>query len=118
MPQSGIVTLLYTDLVNSTVHLQRIGDETGADTFQAHHNLISEALSLCGGEEVQWLGDGVLAAFSSTADAVRCAISIEQSARRPHGGTRFEIRIGIHVGEVLRREDGYFGIPRVIARGL
>ena len=83
MPQSGIVTLLYTDLVNSTVHLQRIGDETGADTFQAHHNLISEALSLCGGEEVQWLGDGVLAAFSSTADAVRCAISIEQTARRP-----------------------------------
>ena len=118
MAQSGIVTLLYTDLVNSTGHLQRIGDESGADVFQTHHNLISEALSRCGGEEIQWLGDGVLAAFTSTADAVRCAISIEQSARRPHSGTRFEIRIGIHVGEVLRREEGYFGIPVVTARGL
>jgi adenylate cyclase len=65
-----------------------------------------------------WLGDGVLAAFSSTADAVRCAISIQQTARRPVEGARFEIRIGIHVGEALRREDGYFGAPLVMARRL
>ncbi len=58
----------------------------------------------------------VLAAFSSSADAVRCAIAIQQSARRPIAGAHFEIRIGIHLGEVLRRDGGYFGTPIVTAR--
>jgi tetratricopeptide (TPR) repeat protein len=60
----------------------------------------------------------VLAAFSSSADAVRCAISVEQTARRPVAGARFDIRIGIHLGEVLRRDGGYFGTPVVTARRL
>jgi class 3 adenylate cyclase len=116
--QSGTVTLLFSDLVNSTEHLQRAGDETGQRLFQAHHKLISDAVTGTGGEELEWLGDGVLAGFSSTADAVRCAISIEQTARRPVAGARFEIRIGIHLGEVLRRDGGYFGMPVVTARRL
>ncbi len=118
MSHSGTVTLLFTDLVNSTVHLQQAGDETGADQFRAHHKLLAEAITATGGEELQWLGDGVLAAFSSTADAVRCAIAIQQNARRPSAGARFEIRIGIHLGEVLRRDGGYFGTPIVTARRL
>ena len=109
---------MFTDLVNSTVLLQKAGDESGADLFQAHHKLLSDAIASTGGDELEWLGDGVLAAFSSTADAVRCAIAIQQSARRPTAGARFEIRIGIHLGEVLRRDGGYFGTPIVTARRL
>jgi class 3 adenylate cyclase len=116
--QSGTVTLLFSDLVNSTEILQRAGDEAGQRLFQVHHKLITDAVTGSGGEELEWLGDGVLAAFSSTADAVRCAIIIEQTARRPVAGARFEIRIGIHFGEVSRREGGYFGMPLVIARRL
>src|SRR5580658_3023816 len=116
--QSGTVTLLFSDLVNSTEHLQRAGDETGQRLFQAHHKLISDAITSTGGEELEWLGDGALAAFSSSADAVRCAISIEQTARRPVAGARLEIRIGIHFGEVLRRDGGFFGMSVVTARRL
>ncbi len=118
MVESGTVTLLFTDLVNSTVHLQNAGDEAGQGLFRAHHKLLTDAITTSGGEELQWLGDGVLAAFSSSADAVRAAIAMQQSARRPIGGVRLEIRIGIHAGEVLRREGGYFGTPLVIARRL
>ena len=116
--QSGTVTLLFTDLVNSTEHLQRAGDESGQRLFHAHHKLISTAITSSGGEELEWLGDGALAAFASTADAVRCAINIEQTARRPVAGARLEIRIGLHIGEVLRRAGGYFGLPVVTARRL
>ena len=118
MGESGTQTLLFTDLVNSTQLLGRAGDEAGQRLFRAHHNLTSDAIGSRGGEELQWLGDGVLAAFSSSADAVRCAIRIQQTARRPIEGARLEIRIGIHIGEVLRREDGYFGVPIVVARRL
>lgn len=116
--QSESVTLLFTDVVNSTAQLQRSGDEISARLFQAHHKLTSEAIAAAGGEELQWLGDGVLAAFTSTANAVRCAIVIQQTARRPTAGARFEIRIGIQMGELLRRDGGYFGTPVVTARRL
>jgi class 3 adenylate cyclase/tetratricopeptide (TPR) repeat protein len=118
MPQSRTVTLLFTDLVNSTEHLQRAGDESGQLLFRAHHKLMTDAVTAAGGQELQWLGDGVLAVFESTADAVRCAISIQQTARRPVAGARFDIRIGINAGEVLRREGGYFGTPIVLGRRL
>src|SRR5258707_4564178 len=98
MAESGTLTLLFTDLVNSTQLLGRAGDENGQRIFHAHHKLMSDAIGSSGGEELQWLGDGVLASFSSTADAVRCAIRIQQTARRPVEGARLEIRIGIHIG--------------------
>ena len=118
MTQSGIVTFLFTDLIRSTEHLQRVGDEAGQRLFNSHHQLMTRAVTSNGGEELEWLGDGILAAFASAADAVRCAVTVQQTARRPAAGVRFEIRIGIHVGEALRRERGYFGTPVVTARRL
>ncbi len=116
MAQSGTVSFLFTDLVNSTRHLQAVGDEEGSRLFRAHHKLMTAAVTACGGQELQWLGDGLLAVFSSAADAVRCAISVQQTARRPVEGIRFEIRVGIHCGEALRHNGGYFGSSVVIAR--
>ncbi|HUA34554.1 MAG TPA: AAA family ATPase [Candidatus Binataceae bacterium] len=118
MAQSGTVTFLFTDLVGSTEHLERAGDEAGQQLFRAHHKLMTDAVTAAGGQELQWLGDGVLAVFASTADAIRCAIQVQQTARRPAAGTHFEIRIGIHVGEAMRRDEGYFGAAVVTARRL
>jgi hypothetical protein len=55
--QSSTATLLFTDLVNSTEHLQRAGDETGQRLFQAHHKLISEAMPAPA--EKSWSGWGM-----------------------------------------------------------
>src|SRR5258706_16461861 len=118
MAESGIVTFLFTDLVRSTDHLQRAGDELGDGLFNTHHKLMTHAVTSNGGEELEWLGDGILAAFSSASDAVRCAIKVQQTARRPAAGVRFEIRVGIHAGEAMRRDNRYFGTPVVTARRL
>src|SRR5262249_53330519 len=56
--------------------------------------------------------------FGSTADAVRCAIAMQQAARRRAAGERLSIRVGLNVGEVKRDESDYFGTPVVIARRL
>jgi class 3 adenylate cyclase len=116
--QSETITFLFTDLVDSTRQMQTVGDETAHRLFAIHRKALSEAVAATGGEELEWLGDGMLASFSSAADAVRCAISMQQRARRPVAGAHFEIRIGINLGEVSRREGGYFGTPIVIARRL
>jgi class 3 adenylate cyclase len=109
-------TVLFTDLVDSTDVLQRAGDDRAHRVFAEHHRLLREAVAAHHGDEVQWTGDGLMATFASAADAVRCAIAMQQAARRPQGGERLRIRAGINNGEVLRHEGAnYFGTAVVVA---
>jgi class 3 adenylate cyclase/tetratricopeptide (TPR) repeat protein len=118
-PTTALATILFTDLVTSTELLQRAGDESAQQIFKAHHRLLSDAVAASGGREVKWLGDGLMVAFASAADAVRCAIAMQQSSRRPvASGARLEIRVGLHAGEALIDEADYFGTTVVIARRL
>src|SRR5437879_4358719 len=112
------VTILFTDLVGSTELLQRAGDEQAQRIFKAHHRLLRDAAEQHGGQEVKWLGDGLMVALPSAADAVRCAIAMQNAARRPAAGERLEIRVGLHIGDAFRDESDYFGTPVVIARRL
>jgi class 3 adenylate cyclase/tetratricopeptide (TPR) repeat protein len=112
------VTLLFTDLVDSTGLLQRVGDERAQHVLRAHRQLLREALASHGGREVKWLGDGLLTTFASVADGVRCAVTMAQRARRPVAGERLGLRLGLHVGEVLADEADYVGTPVVLARRL
>jgi class 3 adenylate cyclase len=119
MPEgSGVVTILFTDLVGSTELLARAGDEEAQRIFRAHHDLLAEAATAHGGEEVKWLGDGLMVAFASAADAVRCAIAMQQDGRRPVQGEHLAIRVGLNAGETLKEAADYFGLPVVVARRL
>jgi class 3 adenylate cyclase len=71
-----------------------------------------------GGREEKRLGDGLMTTFSSAADAVRCAVTMQQTARRRAAGERLGLRVGLHVGEALREENDWFGTPVVLARRL
>jgi class 3 adenylate cyclase len=112
------VTLLFTDLVGSTELLQRAGDEQTQRILRAHHLVLQQAVAIHAGSEVKWLGDGVMSIFASPADAVRCAVAMQQAARRRVAGERLAIRVGLNVGEALREEADYFGTPVVVARRL
>src|SRR5262245_1953860 len=112
------VTLLFTDLAQSTELLHRVGDEQAQRILRAHRQLLEEAIAGHGGGEVKWLGDGLMATFPSVADAVRCAVAMQQHARRPAAGERLGLRIGLHVGEALPDESDYAGTPVVLARRL
>ncbi len=103
---------------DSTELLERAGVEAARLVFQAHYRLLKSAVAMHGGHEVKWLGDGFVTAFGSAADAVRCAVAIQQTARRRAIGGRLAIRIGLHAGEAPREETDYFGTPVVIARRL
>ncbi|MEX1253735.1 MAG: AAA family ATPase [Dehalococcoidia bacterium] len=118
LAQAATTTILFTDLVESSELLQRAGDEDAQRIFQAHHKLLRDAVAAHGGHEVKWLGDGLMVAFPSAADAVRCAIAMQRAAQRPVAGERLQIRAGLNVGETLRDETDYFGTPVVVARRL
>jgi class 3 adenylate cyclase/tetratricopeptide (TPR) repeat protein len=120
MPEraSALVTILFTDLVGSTELLSRAGDESAQRIFRAHHSLLASTAADHRGEEVKWLGDGLMVAFASTLDALRAAIAMQQASRRPVEGEVLSIRVGLNAGETMRDATDYFGTPVVVARRL
>src|SRR5437016_12235580 len=104
MPEraSALVTMLFTDLVGSTELLSRAGDDDAQRIFRAHHTLLAETAAAHGGEEVKWLGDGLMVAFASALDALRAAIAMQQASGRPVSGERLSIRVGLNAGEAPR----------------
>jgi uncharacterized protein (TIGR00369 family) len=90
-----LTTLLFTDIVDSTGHAERLGDARWRSVLDDHHALVRQQLSAHRGREVKTTGDGFLARFDSPAQAVRCAKAIRGEVRR----FGLEIRSGIHTGE-------------------
>jgi adenylate cyclase len=54
-------------------------------------------------------GDSVLAEFGSAVNAVTCAIALQQELSARAQGERLEIRIGIHLGDVVDKGGDLFG---------
>jgi class 3 adenylate cyclase len=92
----ALVTLLFTDVVDSTVTATRLGDRAWRDLLSTHYESIRTELERYGGREVNTTGDGLLATFDGPAGALRCAAAI----RRTSGREGLQIRASVHVGEV------------------
>jgi class 3 adenylate cyclase len=108
----GLLTVLFTDIVGSTELTARRGDDEARATRDLHDRLVREQLAIYGGREVQTTGDGFLVTFNSVRKAIACACAI-QGAQLVHN-QRFpdralSVRLGLHTGEVSRRDDGLFG---------
>ncbi|HLF41721.1 MAG TPA: AAA family ATPase, partial [Acidimicrobiia bacterium] len=116
----GTVTVLFTDLVGSTDLLSRLGEATFDGVRRSHFSALRQAIGRHRGEEVKTLGDGVLAAFGSAADAVACAASVQQSVERwsRSGRAPLAVRVGLALGEVSFEDDDVFGAPVVEAARL
>jgi class 3 adenylate cyclase len=104
--QRALMTLLFTDIVDSTGTAVRLGDATWHDVVSVHQQRSDEAVERFGGRRVAFTGDGLLASFEATAAAVRCAIAIRGFAAEQGLG----IRAGVHVGEVERAGDDVRGL--------
>jgi class 3 adenylate cyclase len=94
-PERVLATLLFTDIVGSTQHAERLGDAAWRALLGEHRALVRSELGAHRGRELQTTGDGFLARFDSPASAIRCAKAIRDGVRRLH----LEIRAGIHTGE-------------------
>ena len=91
-----VATVLFTDIVDSTGTLARVGDATWRELLARHNTQLRDALNAFRGREVATTGDGFLAVFDSATRAVRCAAAMATSARQ----VGLPIRVGVHTGEV------------------
>jgi class 3 adenylate cyclase len=102
----SLATVLFTDIVDSTATLQRLGDAAWHDLLAAHNVRLREQLNVFRGREVKTTGDGVLAVFDSPARAVSCAVAMTRATRE----IGVEIRVGVHTGEIETVGDDVRGI--------
>ncbi len=91
-----LATILFTDIVDSTATLGRLGDAAWQRLLLDHNERLRAEMDRYRGREVVTTGDGFLALFDGPARAVRCAASMTEAVR-PLG---IEIRAGLHTGEI------------------
>jgi class 3 adenylate cyclase len=91
-----LATVMFTDIVESTTTLERLGDEAWRALLVNHNARVRDELNVFRGREVKTTGDGFLAIFDSAARAVRCGAAMVRSAR----AIDLQIRVAIHTGEV------------------
>lgn len=112
-PDRMPVTLLMTDLVESTATLANVGDRRWRQLLEEHDRLARALVEQCDGVHLDDSGDGLLAAFEDPAAAVRCARELQQ--RVPALG--LQVRAGAHAGEVELRGQRVAGLAvHVVAR--
>ncbi|MBV9635134.1 MAG: adenylate/guanylate cyclase domain-containing protein [Methylobacteriaceae bacterium] len=104
--QRVLVTILFTDIVNSTERVQSLGDRGWRELLQAHEATVRREIIRFRGREVDSTGDGFLAIFDGPARAIRCAMAIIEAM----GPLGIQVRAGLHTGEVERTEFHVRGI--------
>ncbi len=101
-----LATVLFTDIVNSTEHMARVGDKAWNEWLDRHHAAVRRELALFRGREINVAGDGFFATFDGPARGVHCALAIQEAARR----IGLDVRAGLHTGEVELHDDSVAGI--------
>lgn len=106
-----LATVLFTDIVDSTVRAEKMGDAAWRSLLNAHDQAIRKQFQKFRGQEVKSLGDGFLATFDGPARAIKCAQSICAEVV-PLG---LQVRAGLHTGELEMTENDVRGISVHIA---
>ena len=106
-----LATVLFTDIVDSTVRLRTVGDAAWRDQLTAHNAQLRDQLNLVRGREIKTTGDGLLAIFDSPTRAVRCASAMTAAC----DAMGLAIRVGVHTGEVELVGDDVRGIAVHVA---
>jgi class 3 adenylate cyclase len=117
----GIRTILFTDIVESTVMTQQMGDEAAMELVDLHDSIVRDALKDLGGREVKHLGDGIMASFVSSAAAVKCASRVQNEIAKhvkANADRPIRIRVGIAAGEPVERHNDLFGVTVQLASRL
>ena len=100
------MTFVFTDIVDSTRHLEHHGDANWQKLLRRHDELIGRVTADEGGAVVDHTGDGFFLAFPTADRALAAAVAIQREAV---GDLPFEIRIGVHTAEATSLGENYRG---------
>ena len=118
-PERKWVTVMFTDIANSTGLTEDLGDDEWSRILSGHRELVRNLFVAHGGEVVGTQGDGCLGRFPTPAEAVLCAVEVQKEIAQTREDTHFplQIRIGVHAGEAVEDDGDLVGrVVNVAAR--
>jgi class 3 adenylate cyclase len=117
----GKVTLMFSDIEDSTPLTERLGDERWLDVLREHNAIFREHIAAHSGHEVKTIGDAFMVAFQSPERALACAVAVQQAFGRynsEHAEEPLGVRIGLHTGEAVRDAGDFYGTNVILASRL
>ncbi|MZH03128.1 MAG: adenylate/guanylate cyclase domain-containing protein [Nitrospinae bacterium] len=110
--QRQIKAIMFSDIKGYSAMMGKDEDQA-FKLLDIHNRLIESRVETFHGTIIKYIGDAVLASFSSAVDAADCALSIQTEFARINKGRprrdQIWIRIGLHLGDVLLKDGDVFG---------
>lgn len=103
--QRQLAAIMFTDIVGYTA-LMGNDEQKAFQLLKKNRELQKPIIEKYNGRWIKELGDGVMASFNTVSDAVNAAIKIQEAC---NVAKDFQLRIGIHLGEVVFENDDVFG---------
>lgn len=110
----GTLTVLFTDLRNSTRMYREIGDATAFGRVMNHFDVLKQAIAAEDGALVKTIGDAVMAVFRQPENGLRAMLKAQQILAAPlDGSAGLILKAGLHTGPciavTLNERLDYFG---------
>ena len=110
--QRKLAAIMFTDMVGYSALSQR-NDKLAQELLEEHRQLLREILPRFNGSEIKTIGDAFLVEFNSALEAAQCAIEIQRALAKRNADApaerQIEVRIGIHIGDVVHRAGDVYG---------
>ena len=110
--QRKLAAIMFTDMVGYSALSQR-DDKLALELLEEHRQLLREIFPRFNGTEIKTIGDAFLVEFNSALEAAQCAIEIQRTLAKRNAdapaGRQIELKIGIHIGDVVHRGGDVYG---------
>ncbi len=114
------VTIVFTDIDESTPLTERLGDAAWVGLLRAHNAIVRAELVRFGGREIKTIGDAFMLAFESPVAALHFSASLQRAlaARNTAAETPIRVAIGVHTGRAVNERGDFIGLDVVVASRL
>jgi len=110
--QRKLAAIMFTDMVGYSALSQR-DDKLALELLEEHRQLLREIFPRFHGTEIKTIGDAFLVEFNSALEAAQCAIEIQRALAKRNADApasrQIELKIGIHIGDVVHRGGDVYG---------
>jgi TolB-like protein/class 3 adenylate cyclase/Tfp pilus assembly protein PilF len=110
--QRKLAAIMFTDMVGYSALSQR-DEKLAQELLEEHRQLLREIFPRFNGTEIKTIGDAFLVEFNSALEAAQCAIEIQRTLAKRNADIapdrRIELKIGVHIGDVVHRGGDVYG---------
>ena len=100
-----LAAIMFTDIVGYSAMMSK-DEKQAMGVLEKNRKIHKSAIAQFNGEFIKEIGDGSLSIFQSSFDVVNCALKIQKECCKE---SSLKVRIGIHIGDIIFRDNDVFG---------